>query len=289
MKPLLDWSCYQDAGTGDSYADIPKSVHGFARAVAVCINSRQCESNNKGVMCPSFRVSAQAHLSSSGRVRLLKAALNAQLGEQAFNNKTLKEAMELCVACKGWKRECENEADMAMIKVEYLAQSYAQNLAKPSLKTRLLSNLPKYLNKYSFLSPLIQFRNQFNFIAKIMELVIGLSAKRKIPVPVSNPFDSSTQDSIKDASNFHSKVVLLADTFNSRFAPQNIEAAIAVLSHAGYGVHIAGAKQSGKKSHEPLCCGRTHIANGFSCRHQILEGTQRPSIHIVQLLQRALS
>ena len=59
MKLFLDWSSYQNAGMGDAYADIPKHGADFAKAVAVCIGSRQCEKDGKGVMCPSFRVSQE--------------------------------------------------------------------------------------------------------------------------------------------------------------------------------------------------------------------------------------
>lgn len=56
MKTFLDWSAYRDAGMGDAYADIPKTGGDFAKTVAVCINSRQCEALTKGVMCPSYRL-----------------------------------------------------------------------------------------------------------------------------------------------------------------------------------------------------------------------------------------
>ena len=53
MKTFLDWSSYEDAGMGDAYADIPKTGGNFAKAVAVCIHSKLCESqSDKGVMCP---------------------------------------------------------------------------------------------------------------------------------------------------------------------------------------------------------------------------------------------
>ncbi|MEW7979753.1 MAG: 4Fe-4S dicluster domain-containing protein [Candidatus Sedimenticola endophacoides] len=124
MHTHLDWSCYQDAGLGDAYADVPKHGGDFARAVAVCINSGQCEQPRKGVMCPSFRVSGNPHLSPGDRVRLLKQALNRELPAQALKDSSLQQAMAPCVACKGCKRECENNIDMALIKTEYLAQVY---------------------------------------------------------------------------------------------------------------------------------------------------------------------
>lgn len=76
MKLHLDWSLYRGAGLGDTYADVPRTGGILAKAVSVCTNSRQFESDGKGVMCASYRVTANHDLSSRGRVRLLKEALN---------------------------------------------------------------------------------------------------------------------------------------------------------------------------------------------------------------------
>ena len=107
LKTFLDWSAYEDAGLGDAYADIPRVGGDFAKAVAVCINSRRCETSSRGVMCPSYRVTGSETLSTGGRVRLLKSALNGELGASSFADPELVRAMDLCVSCKGCKRECE--------------------------------------------------------------------------------------------------------------------------------------------------------------------------------------
>jgi hypothetical protein len=85
MRTCLDWSAYEDAGIGDAYADIPRHGDNLAKAVAVCIGSRQCEIRGKGVMCPSCRLTGNPSLSTGGRVLLLKAALNAELVANAFS------------------------------------------------------------------------------------------------------------------------------------------------------------------------------------------------------------
>lgn len=139
MKPFLDWSSYQNAGLGDAYADIPKQGGDFAKAVAVCIGSRQCEQiEHKGVMCPSFKVTHNPELSLGGRVKLLKALLNGE----AVDDAALYEAMALCVACKGCKRECENEVDMATLKAEFLAQHRRHGVP---LRQRLWAEIPRLI------------------------------------------------------------------------------------------------------------------------------------------------
>jgi Fe-S oxidoreductase len=156
MKTYLDWSAYEDAGMGDAYADIPRHGGDFAKAVAVCIASRRCETRGKGVMCPSYRVSGNPRLSTGGRVRLLKAALNAELAEEALADPELAAAMDLCVACKGCKRECENNVDMALIKAEYLAQRRARR--GPRLRDRVFAHLPRWQHRHSWLGHLARCR-----------------------------------------------------------------------------------------------------------------------------------
>jgi len=245
---------------GDAYADIPKSGGDFARAVAVCINSHKCETEFKGVMCPSYRVLAQSEYSTGGRVRLLKAALNGELGPTAFHNQDLAKAMDLCVACKGCKRECENEVDMAMLKVEYLAQKIA--LKKVPFRTRMLANLSRHLHYRNGMRLLIRLRNRVPWLARFSEALLGLCAQRQLPEPVANSYLQRLVEFRPDktTSTFHTEVVLLIDTFTNHFAPENAEAAIAVLSNAGYRVITT---QTNADRDRPLCCGRTLIAHGL--------------------------
>jgi Fe-S oxidoreductase len=53
--------------------------------------------------------------------------------------------------------------------------------------------------------------------------------------------------------------VLLADTFNAYFEPENLRAAVRVLAAGGYQVSVAEAPDGER----PLCCGRTYLATGM--------------------------
>jgi glycerol-3-phosphate dehydrogenase subunit C len=262
MKTILDWSSYENAGVGDAYADIPKNGGDFAKAVAVCINSRHCEEKGKGVMCPSYRISDNPLLSTGGRVRLLKAALNSEQSDTALHNHELAQAMDLCVSCKGCKRECENEVDMAMIKMEYLAQRHAKH-AVP-LRTCLFANLPTLLARYPWLTGIIELRNSSKILASLTQRLLGISAKRRLPSPVKKPFFIQHRNS-EAGQTFHPnedkrQVVLFIDTFTQNFEPQNAQAAMAILQASGYEVHVA---QPDDGDDTPLCCGRTQLAHGL--------------------------
>jgi len=252
MRPILDWSAYRDAGMGDAYADIPKSGGNFAKAVAVCINARQCERKGKGVMCPSFRVSDQPELSPGGRVQLLKQMLN---GELALEDRALAETMDLCLACKGCKRECESEVDMAMIKIEYLAQRYLNE--SPTLRTRLLAGMPALLDTSPLPKKMIALRNRYRWMAKLGEWMFGIDARLPLPEVVTN--GDPMQQKACEESEYHSEVALLLDTFSNRFAPDNVLAAKSVLNRAGYRVYLVQAESDSPA----LCCGRTQLAHGL--------------------------
>lgn len=254
MKTFLDWSAYRDAGMGDAYADIPKNGGDFAKAVAVCINSRQCETATKGVMCPSYRIGGNPELSTGARVRLLKAALNGELGTTPFIDPQLAEAMELCVSCKGCKRECENNVDMARIKIEYLAQANA--VTGLSLRARLFSGLPRWLHRTAWLGRLLKLRNRRPWLARWGERLLGISARRRLPEPASTPFSAPANEDGGERA-----VVLFVDTFTRHFEPRIAQAAVAVLNAAGYQVIVAHATDD--DSARPLCCGRTYLSQGM--------------------------
>lgn len=259
MKTFLDWSAYRDAGLGDAYADIPKTGGDFAKAVAVCINSGLCRTHNKGVMCPSYRVSEVDDHSTGGRVKLLKAALNGELGSLPFTDPALAEAMDLCVSCKGCKRECENSVDMAAIKIEYLAQR--QSHTGPSLRTKLLAGLPRWLHRWSWLGKLTVWRNRAPWLAALGEKWLGIAARRRLPEPAPHGF-RATAVAPEPAADAR-EVVLFVDTFTQHFEPDIADAAVAVLNAAGYRVIVAQPVADAPEPDRPLCCGRTWLALGM--------------------------
>jgi Fe-S oxidoreductase len=263
MKLKLDWSSYEDAGLGDAYADIPKQGGDYAKAVAVCINSHRCETAGRGVMCPSFRISGNPDLSTGGRVRLLKQALNTTPIESALlDNERLSKAMDLCIACKGCKRECENNVDMALIKTEYLAQRNTRK--SPNLRSRLFAHFPRWLHRYPWLSLLVGLRNRWSWLSKSLEIWLGIASKRHLPQPTQTCLPSIlTSPSSLSTENHLPEVVLLVDTFTRHYEPDIAQAAISVLQTAGYQLTIANTSSNSPEPQRPLCCGRTYLAQGM--------------------------
>ena len=267
MKTALDWSPYEDAGMGDAYADIPRHGGDFAKAVAVCINSRRCEdAGAKGVMCPSYRVTGDPALSTGGRVRLLKAALNAELADAALAAPELARAMDLCVACKGCKRECENNVDMALIKTEYLAQRGRRQGF--GLRARLFAGLPHWLHWHRATARwLIRARNRYDWLAQLGERLLGIAAQVPLPEPSRAPFTAGPAPDVFSSAQTlgpaRPELVLLVDTFARHFEPEIARDALRLLTAAGYRVHIAEPAAADAEPTRPLCCGRTYLAQGM--------------------------
>jgi Fe-S oxidoreductase len=242
MKTVLDWSAYEDAGMGDAYAGIPRHGDDFAMAVAVRINSRQCEAKaGKGVMCPSYRVTGDPALSTGGRARLLKAALNTDgntgLLDAALAEPELTRAMDLCIGSKGCKRECENNVDMALIKTEYLTQRARQEGV--GLRARLFAGLPRWLHRHRAAARhLIRARNRHRWLAKLGERLLGIAADLPLPEPAAEPSRQAptASDSLRDRNAGRPGLVLLTDCFCRHFEPDIARDAQHVLETAGFRV-----------------------------------------------------
>jgi len=257
MDTQLDWSAYDSYGAGDAYAAVPSEGGAYGKAAAVCIGNRQCQRTEKGVMCPSFRVTQDAAHSTHHRAQTLKAALNGEYGPKPFVGPELEAAMDLCVGCKGCKRECPNGVDMALLRIEALAQRWKQRGGAP-LRERLLAHIPHWAGKLARLNWLVRLRERVPLLAKLGESGFGIAAKRSLPL--SSPIEFLAGAPAEPAGNPDGReVVLLVDTFSNHFEPETAQAALEVLTVAGYRVHLA-RPLAGER---PLCCGRTFLSHGL--------------------------
>jgi FAD/FMN-containing dehydrogenase/Fe-S oxidoreductase len=233
------------------------SSRGFVAAVEMCNNNGHCRKFDAGTMCPSYRASGNERDLTRGRANTLRLALSGQLGADAFTSAAMHEAMDLCVSCKGCKRECPTGVDMAKMKIEFLHHYHKRHGL--SLKDRLIAWLPRYAPWAARLPWLANLRDAIPGLAGLSESLLGLSAKRSLPKWRGDPFLSGAHAPANREGAEQREVVLLVDTFNNYFEPDNARAALAVLEAAGYRVHLARAAENER----PLCCGRTFLASGL--------------------------
>jgi len=240
--PKLDWSNH------------PGPLGGLLGAVEMCNNNGTCRAFDAGVMCPSYRVTRdEAHL-TRGRANTLRLALTGQLGADAMTSDALAETMRLCVSCKGCRRECPTGVDMAKMKLEVLAARAERHGI--AARERLLAALPRLAPALSALAPLSNLRNRMPALRRLGERRLGLSAERRLPAWRRDAF-RDTEAAAARPANPVGTVMLLADTFNRWFEPENLRAAVRVLGAAGYRVVMPAS------AGPPPCCGRTALAAGM--------------------------
>jgi Fe-S oxidoreductase len=229
---------------------------GFDKAVEMCNNNGHCRKFDAGTMCPSFRATQdEAHV-TRGRANTLRLALSGQLGANGLASHEVHAALDLCVSCKGCKRECPTGIDMAKMKIEFLHHYVRAHGLK--LRERLIAYLPRYAPKLARFAVLGNLYEHVPGYRWLLEKTLGFARERSLPRWRSDFFDES-EVAREDGKNPAGEVVLWADTFNRYFEPGNVRAAREVLEHAGYRVHFARAS-SGQR---PLCCGRTFLAAGL--------------------------
>jgi FAD/FMN-containing dehydrogenase/Fe-S oxidoreductase len=269
LHPVLDWSAWDVQNDPATEEISPPSTggdpaQGFAKAVEMCNNNGHCRKFDAGTMCPSYRVTRDEKHSTRGRANTLRLALSGQLGasETGLGEGALeavKDAMDLCVSCKGCKRDCPTGVDMAKMKVEFLHHYKAKH--GYTALDRLVARLPDYARRASPFAALLNVRNHVPLLAKLVEKMFGVSARRSLPAWrehhfFNRPPVTATRD---EALSSRKPVVLFVDTFNGYFESPNALAALKVLQAAGYTVHVADKLLPDGKH---LCCGRTYLATG---------------------------
>jgi FAD/FMN-containing dehydrogenase/Fe-S oxidoreductase len=247
----LDWSEHE-VGTENR-------GRGFAAAVEMCNNNGHCRKFDAGTMCPSYRVTRDERHVTRGRANSLRLALSGQLGPEALASRELYDTLALCVSCKGCKRECPTGVDMAAMKIEFLHQYHRTHAY--SLHDKLVAHLPRYARLAARLAPLLNLRDRVPGLAKLSEVVAGFAAGRKLPEWRRDYFRGAAEVPAHARGQAAKEVVLFADTFNTYFEPDNLRAAVRVLTAAGYGVHVPTAANG-----RALCCGRTYLATGMVAR-----------------------
>jgi FAD/FMN-containing dehydrogenase/Fe-S oxidoreductase len=284
LVPRLDWSAWdveRDPVSGVETAPGTggDATRGLAKAAEMCNNNGHCRKFDAGTMCPSYRATRDEQHVTRGRANTLRLALSGQLGGEDLGGEAVHEALELCVSCKGCKRECPTGVDMARLKIEALA-AYRAGHGLP-LGERLVAYLPRYARRVAPLRALANLRDGIPAARAWSERWLGFAARRALPrwqgdylrgvVPDRSAGADSFMQSAADANSSAQpaggansfapsprEVVLFVDTFTNYFAIDTARAARVVLEAAGYRVSFNAVP-----GERPLCCGRTFLSAGL--------------------------
>src|SRR6266568_1050948 len=108
----------------ETHFQFPDDEGRIERAVLRCVGVGECRRLEHGVMCPSFMATREEEHSTRGRAHLLFEMFQGEAIPADWSNEPVREALDLCLACKGCKGECPVTVDVATYKSAFLSHYY---------------------------------------------------------------------------------------------------------------------------------------------------------------------
>jgi Fe-S oxidoreductase len=225
----------------------PDERGSLAKAAMRCVGVGECRRVDRGTMCPSFQVTREEMHSTRGRAHLLWEMLEGDPVDRVWQNERVKEALDLCLACKGCKGECPVHVDMATYKAEFLSHYYEDHW-RP--RTAWAFGLIPWWARVASRAPLlVNAFTQVPGLSALSKWISGMPQARQVPAFALETFQAWNTDrsDSRPASSDADRVILWPDTFNNHFHPETAVAALQLLEGAGFDVTVPGGF---------VCCGR---------------------------------
>lgn len=221
---------------------------GFTRAIERCVGMGKCRSQHGGIMCPSYRVTGEERHSTRGRARLFFEMLRGETINGGWQSEEVREALDLCLACKGCRNDCPTHTDMASYKAEFLSHYYEGRLRPRQAYSMGL--IQRWARLAALAPGLVNFFTQTPGLSVAAKCLAGFAQERRIPQLAKRTFRQWFTRRARPArpqAGQRRRVILWADTFNNHFHPAAAAAAVEVLETAGCEVVVP---------RQALCCGR---------------------------------
>ncbi|WP_346797343.1 FAD-linked oxidase C-terminal domain-containing protein [Halomonas sp. Bachu 37] len=227
----------------ETYFQFPEDERSFGRVAFRCVGVGKCRSD-EGTMCPSYMVTREEKHSTRGRARLLFEMMNAEVITDGWQSEEVRDALDLCLACKGCKGDCPVNVDMATYKAEFLSH-YFEAHRRP-LNHYAFGFIDRWSRLASKIPAVVNFVSQTPPLSHVIKAITSMPQPRQAPVYAPETFKAwfAKRPIVNEQA---APVMLWADTFSNHFYPETARAATEVLEAAGYRVLIPP---------EGLCCGR---------------------------------
>jgi FAD/FMN-containing dehydrogenase/Fe-S oxidoreductase len=236
-------------------------------ALRRCVGVGKCRAASGGVMCPSFRATRDERDSTRGRARTLQEMLAGGVVADGWRSTAVRDALDLCLSCKGCKRDCPVEVDMATYKSEFLYQHYRRR-PRPAAHYAL-GLLPRWARLASLAPALANRLTAGRRSGAALRRLGGIAPQRPLPRFARRTLRAWWRASMRAGDGGRPgrgsaraaaqrpgqqrEVMLWVDTFTEHFTPQVGQAAVEVLEAAGFRVRLPD---------RPLCCGLTWLSTG---------------------------
>ena len=221
----------------------PDDEGGLARATVRCVGVGECRREHGGVMCPSYRVTHEERHSTRGRAHLLWEMLQGEVVRGGWRDAHVREALDLCLACKGCKSDCPMNVDMATYKAEFLSHYYAGRLRPRAAYAMGLIHW--WARAAARVPGLVNALASAPVLGAALKRAAGIAPARRLPAFAPATFSRWFRR--RPPRTGGRRVILWPDTFNDHFFPRTARNAVQVLEAAGCRVTLPPPG---------LCCGR---------------------------------
>jgi FAD/FMN-containing dehydrogenase/Fe-S oxidoreductase len=257
----------------------PQDGGDFSAAVRRCVGVAKCRttgtsSGPSDVMCPSFRATGEEQHSTRGRARLLHEMLAGEVVTDGWRSAEVRDALDLCLSCKGCRSDCPVGVDMATYKAEFLHHHYAGRL-RPAAHY-VMGRLPEWLRAAAPAAPVLNALARTP-LAAVGKRLAGITPERPVPHLAGEPFTRwwwrrRREPGAAPEAPAGPVVILWPDTFTNFLSPEVGRAAVRVLESAGLRPLLPPAtplRPPGTPSprrrpprRRALCCGLTYVSTG---------------------------
>jgi FAD/FMN-containing dehydrogenase/Fe-S oxidoreductase len=226
----------------ETHFSYPEDHGDFAHAALRCVGVGKCRRLNGGTMCPSFMVTREEEHTTRGRARALFEMMRGDL--PLWRSTEVKDALELCLSCKGCKADCPVSVDMATYKAEFLSHHYRGRLRPRQAYS--LGLIPWWSRMASLAPGLVNAVAHAPVVSAVLKGAAGVARQRDAPRFAPTTFRRWFR--ARGPRNVgRPAVILWPDTFVDHFQPEIGAAAVEVLEAAGSRVALPAMS---------LCCGR---------------------------------
>ena len=236
----------------------PHDDGNFAGAVRRCVGVAKCRvagpSSGPDVMCPSFRATVEEQHSTRGRARLLHEMLAGEVVRDGWRSTEVRDALDLCLSCKGCRSDCPVGVDMATYKAEFLHHHYAGRLRPASHYA--MGRLPVWLRAAAPFARTVNAVSRVRPLAALAKRVAGIAPERDLPRLAPVTLRRWLRDHMGERTEVFAKsrtAVLWPDTFTDHLAPSVGRAAVRVMEAAGMDIALPPGR---------VCCGLTYVSTG---------------------------
>lgn len=191
-------------------------------------------------MCPSYLVTHEEKHTTRGRAHLLHEMVRGEVITDGWDSEEVEDAMSLCLACKGCRKDCPTGVDMAKWKAEFRAHHYRDRRRPRSAWA--MAHIHRWARLAEHAPWLANFAIGAPGLEAIAKWVGGIDQARRMP-----RFSRSFRSQFRPKGKSGERVMLWPDTFNNYLRPATAMSAARLLEAAGFEVVIPS---------KPLCCGR---------------------------------